>query len=148
MTRDRPAAAGPSRLLVLFIPGQSQPQGSSRAFVVAGKARVTSANKQLKAWREKAVVVIRQEMNLCGRDRPFTAPVRVTIGDLRLAPKRRSGRVHPCVRPDLDKIIRAVLDALTDAQAIADDCLVCEIEAWKDYSSDAGVYVKVQEIGE
>jgi crossover junction endodeoxyribonuclease RusA len=60
------------------------------------------------------------------------------------APKRR--RVWPDKRPDLDKLIRAVLDALTQV-IFADDSQVVEIRATKDYVAP-GVTVEIRRIME
>jgi Holliday junction resolvase RusA-like endonuclease len=51
-----------------------------------------------------------------------------------------------CVKPDLDKLIRAVLDALTDAKVISDDAHICTIHALKDYGQKEGVFVCLDEL--
>jgi Holliday junction resolvase RusA-like endonuclease len=131
--------------LHIFIPGESEPQGSARGFIVGDRVIITSANKRLKAWRTKAVLTIRQAMLDAGMTEPWRVPVEVSIGDSRRSPKRCK-RVYPCVRPDLDKIVRAALDALTEASVITDDCLVCKLHAWKQYDTEPGVYITVEEI--
>lgn len=53
---------------------------------------------------------------------------------------------QPSVRPDLDKLCRAVLDALTDAGIWHDDSQVCSLSAIKVYADEtkhAGVYCNV-----
>ncbi len=60
------------------------------------------------------------------------------------APKKR--RVWPDKRPDLDKLTRAVLDALTYV-VYADDSQVVEIRATKDYGAP-GVAVEIHRIAE
>ena len=94
-----------------------EPQGSSKAFVVSGKARITSDNNKLKPYRQTITCTVLDELNRRGIDTPV-APKHEPV-DLNLifvlrrpasAPKRRK---RPAVKPDLDKLIRATLDALT-----------------------------------
>ena len=42
-------------------------------------------------------------------------------------------RELPTVTPDLDKLVRSTLDALTSSKVVADDKLVCRIDARKVY---------------
>ena len=53
-------------------------------------------------------------------------------------------RSEPFVRPDLDKLIRAVLDGLTGV-AYEDDQQVVRLTAQKAYGETEGVYVKISE---
>lgn len=46
---------------------------------------------------------------------------------------RAAAPEEPVTRPDLDKLIRSTLDALTDAGALADDSRVVELRAVKVY---------------
>src|SRR5262245_22213868 len=45
-------------------------------------------------------------------------------------------RPHPIKKPDLDKLIRAILDALTDASVLGDDAQVVHLVAHKFYGDD------------
>jgi Holliday junction resolvase RusA-like endonuclease len=45
-------------------------------------------------------------------------------------------RPLPSVKPDLDKLIRAIGDAATKAGVIQDDSQICEIVAHKVYEAD------------
>lgn len=53
-------------------------------------------------------------------------------------------RSEPFVRPDLDKLIRAVLDGLTGV-AYEDDQQVVRLTAQKAYGETEGVYIKISE---
>ncbi len=53
-------------------------------------------------------------------------------------------RSEPFVRPDLDKLIRAVLDGLTGV-AYEDDQQVVRLTAQKAYGKTEGVYIKISE---
>lgn len=48
---------------------------------------------------------------------------------------RESAPTHPTTRPDLDKLIRSTMDALTDSGVIVDDAQVVDIRAYKAYPS-------------
>lgn len=53
-----------------------------------------------------------------------------------LLPKPKSvKRAQPTVKPDIDKLCRGTLDALTQAGAIDDDARVCQLIACKTYAS-------------
>ncbi len=53
-------------------------------------------------------------------------------------------RDEPYVRPDLDKLIRAVLDGLTGV-AYEDDQQVVRLTAQKAYGETEGVHIKISE---
>lgn len=61
----------------------------------------------------------------------------------RLTAPKSVRREHPTVRPDLDKLVRAVLDALTGL-AYKDDSQVVSIQASKTYWVDPGLRGVVQ----
>ena len=118
------------------------PQGSTRAWVVNGKPIITSSAKGLSVWRRLVADVAQ---NYAPRE-PWEGPVGIELHfglpKPKSAPKRK--RVWPDKRPDLDKLTRAVLDALTYV-VFADDSQVIEIRASKDYGAP-GVVVEIRRI--
>lgn len=53
-------------------------------------------------------------------------------------------RAYHTVAPDLDKLCRFLLDAITDAgNVFEDDSQVCELALGKVYSDKVGIYLKV-----
>ena len=86
-------------------------------------------------WAAKAAGVRRMERDV---------PVRVHVY-FRFPFPRRRGRLCPVVRPDVDKLVRALLDALTGV-AYEDDAQVVELFALKVYADDARTIVNVSEI--
>ena len=48
---------------------------------------------------------------------------------------RKGAPIHPANGPDLDKLVRGVLDALTDAGMFEDDRQVQSLIAWKRYTN-------------
>jgi crossover junction endodeoxyribonuclease RusA len=112
--------------------GTPIPQGSMRAFLRPGMKHpvVTSDNKKLKPWR--------QEVTGCAL-RAFRAPVLrpsalcVEINFFLTKPERKSSKIHhPSTKPDADKLLRGVLDALTGV-VYEDDSQVCRIIVEKYY---------------
>ncbi len=124
-----------------FVRGIPAPQGSKRAFITGDRAVVVDANpKTLKDWRTAVGFVLQSEW----RGPPMDGALSVELNFALLRPKSVSEkrRPHPTVKPDLDKLVRAVLDALTGI-VIADDARVVELHATKEYSDEAGVSIGV-----
>ena len=124
------------------------PQGTVRAFVAGGRARIASdanrANSPLGAWR----AAIRTEAQIAMAGRPtMTAPVVVVAWFELPRPASLPKRVtEPDAKPDIDKLIRALLDGMTGV-VFVDDAQVCSISAAKRYGPQPGVYVTVEEQG-
>lgn len=123
-------------LLSVRVHGTPSPQGSKKAFVVGGKARIVDQNPTgLANWRNavaEATVTARTEAALetvevaCGLFLRFYMP----------RPKSAAKRNLPHVKPDLDKLVRATMDALTSAGLYLDDALVVQVYAEKVYAGD------------
>src|SRR5437773_12459326 len=111
-------------VITFQVHGLPVPQGSTRSWVVNGKPVITSAAKGLATWR-RLVADVAQRF---APDAPWLGPVGIElhfgIPKPKSAPKKR--RVWPDKRPDLDKLCRAVFDALTYV-IFADDSQVVEI---------------------
>lgn len=124
--------------------GLPVPQGSTRSWVVNGKPVITSAAKGLSTWRRLVSDVAQRY----APEEPWEGPVGIElhfgIPKPKSAPKRK--RVWPDKRPDLDKLIRAVFDALT-CVIFADDSQVVDVRATKDYGAP-GVVVEIHRIFE
>lgn len=116
--------------------------------VAKARPRVTKAGKaytpkKTRDWEKMAAQAIALTW---GATPPVDRPVNVTLTAVYPRPKRRppnvdpetwksGGRVWRPSRPDLDNIIKAVLDAAQLAGVIKDDSLVVEIAARKVYAS-------------
>jgi Holliday junction resolvase RusA-like endonuclease len=125
--------------LVFTVTAVPKPQGSKRAFVVKakgdGKARavvVDSDKEPLRAFREAVRATAVEQ----GAEQ-LTGPVRVVLAFALPKPKsaERGPRRWPIGKNagDVDKLTRAVLDALTDAHVWGDDGQVVELKVRKDY---------------
>lgn len=108
--------------------------------------------ERLKDWRvavKEAALQAREAGNVA----TMTGAVRLQVHFLMPRPASVSPkkRFYPIVAPDLDKLIRAVGDALKDAGVYKDDCVICSIEATKQYATDdlqnsPGAWIVVSEI--
>lgn len=127
--------------------GTPQPQGSTRVFMVAGRPRITTDNDRLKPWR-KAIVNAAWQAIEEHRWEATAEAVAVTL-TFRLPRGKTVTRALPTVRPDLDKLIRAVLDSLTTAGVYNDDSQVIRLAVGKFYAAegtDPGVHVTITEL--
>lgn len=130
-------------MLEFTVDGDPKPQGSKRGFVTrSGKvALVEQGGRAFHAWRDTVTVVAMQE-RVRQRWHPFTeGPVGVELG-FRVKKPLKPKYPSPAVRPDIDKLARAVLDALTAAHIWQDDGQVTDLRVTKHYGKP-GVTVRV-----
>jgi crossover junction endodeoxyribonuclease RusA len=112
-------------LLEVFVPGQAAPQGSKRH--VGGGVMIESS-KLVKPWRTQVAWTVAQVW----RDAPLQGPVRVELEFVMprpaATPKRRT---PPAIKkPDVDKLTRAIFDALSKV-VWRDDSVVTDVHATK-----------------
>ena len=134
-------------MLDFFAEGTPVPQGSKNAYVRGGRAVLVDANPRLKSWRALVREAAEAAMEDAGWEM-LDEPCRVYLGFTMPRPKRPRWWV-PAVKPDLDKLTRAVFDALTDAGVWRDDSRVVRMEVTKKYESEEegavpGVWVEVK----
>lgn len=139
-------------MIVLHVTGTPAPKGSSRAMNIGGKARLiassSSANARKQAAWHKAV-----QSSVAPNVVPIDGPVCVAM-TLRLARPRnhygtgRNANVvkptapgWPLVCPDIDKLVRCTLDALTGL-AFVDDSRIVSVNATKVYG-EPGAEIRV-----
>lgn len=112
------------------------PQGSMRALTSkAGVPYVCHTNNGLKAWRKTVKDYIHDRRLALKWEDKMAGGVYVYLVFVMPKPKSAKRRLLS-VRPDVDKLTRAVLDAATDAGMWADDGQVTEIHAFKRYARD------------
>jgi Holliday junction resolvase RusA-like endonuclease len=128
---------------VFFVAGLPAPQGSKSAVVIKGRAVIIDDNsKSLRAWRKS--VAAAAEVAL-GYGAPPLGPVKLSLGFV-LPRGVTVTRPAPSVRPDLDKLVRAVMDAVTASGAWGDDAQVVELHCSKVYGAAPGVHVLVEPV--
>lgn len=133
---DAAGARPADHVLILTVFGKPITQGSKTRtrFGMRDDNAVT-----LKPWREAVKTAALDAM--AGRvrlDGPVVVEILATFDRPKSAPKHR--RVWPITRSsgDADKIIRAILDALTDAGVWRDDSQVVAVTAVKVHVGDLG----------
>ena len=127
------------RFTVVGIP---VPQGSMKAFTRRGGGRpiMTSDNARTRPWKDAVVWAAADAL----AEATIRGPVEVALTFRFGRPKSHHGKRGllpsaprlPSVRPDLDKLVRAILDALVEASVMADDAQVVTLSATKDYAAD------------
>lgn len=123
-----------------------EPQGSIRAFMIGGRPRLTSDNKDLKSFRQQVSLAALTEMREAKKELILRkVPVRLTLTFFFSRPLSKSKKAHMTVLPDLDKLIRSVGDALSGI-CYADDSQVIEVNASKAYEQPERVIVQVESL--
>lgn len=141
----------------LWVDGVPIPQGSKS--VARATGRTYDANPKLRPWRKHVADTV-AAWRLITQQQTYTVPVAANLAFVLPRPKghwrtgrnahllRDSAPRHPGVKPDLDKLVRAIFDALTTAQLWTDDALVCHATIAKRYphidgTEAPGVYISV-----
>lgn len=142
--------------IAFFVPGIPVAKGSAKAFVVKGRAIVTQTNgAKQKPWAS-AISYTAQQAGV----RPMAGPVMVRMTFVMPRPKahlRKSGAIKETApsfhtsKPDVDKLVRLVFDALTGI-AWKDDSQAQIRAANKIYTnaqySQTGVNVRINQLGD
>jgi len=120
--------------------GTPVPQGSMRSY---GRSVVPTNASRLRPWRYAVAAEAEAEMARAGIPGWQHGPVSVEVVFRMPRPKshyRADGRLKETAplwtwkRPDIDKLLRAVLDGMTDAGVWTDDSQVVGVQAAKYYS--------------
>jgi crossover junction endodeoxyribonuclease RusA len=127
--------------LEIVVEGSPVPQGSFRHI---GNGRIIAANPKLNAWRQTIAdqvsekTAVRLIEGFCRVDLVFTLPRPKSV------PKSR--RTRPTTKPDLDKLVRAALDAISlprYVQLLTDDSIVTDLHAAKRYADHTPPGVRI-----
>lgn len=122
-----------------FAPGTPAPKGSHKAFPVhrtdgSVGVVVTDTSKGLHAWSDTVAGMAHAKVGPLATY-PLTGAVGIGLHFYLPRPKRKV-RPLPSVRPDLDKLARAVLDGLNIAGVFVDDGQVTTLVLMKEYTSE------------
>lgn len=116
-------------MINVFVPGDPVTQGSMR--VMRGRA-IHSNHTRLMRWRSDIA-----------DSHPWTVTDGMVDVELRFFIKRPRTTKRSYPRLDIDKLIRAVLDALT-GHAYGDDSQVVTVTASKEFSDTPGVRITMR----
>jgi crossover junction endodeoxyribonuclease RusA len=129
-----------------FVPGIPQPQGSMSR---SRTGHTYHGNKKLMPWRRKVAEDVALSIRWSGLDiirRPHGAVVEITAYFERPKSVRAGKRPMHTVKPDPDKLLRAVLDALTGI-AYEDDAQVIQATVCKEYRvGEPGVRIDIRRV--
>ncbi|MFD5599213.1 RusA family crossover junction endodeoxyribonuclease [Leucobacter sp. NPDC058333] len=126
-------------LLSFHVAGVPVPQGSKTVF----NGRAVDANaKKLRPWRRHVTATARAAMVAAGLNEPLDGPL-VLAQEFVFERPKSVKRAHPSVKPDGDKLLRALCDALTDAGVWRDDSQMVQWPGRKVYGPNPGVQVSV-----
>jgi crossover junction endodeoxyribonuclease RusA len=115
----------PAVVLALFVPGRPAPQGSKRH---VGRGILIESSKACGPWRTVVAYHVAQVHTGAPLDGPLAIRLGFVMPRPTSTPKRRT---PPAVKkPDVDKLARAVLDALTGV-AWRDDSQITDLRASK-----------------
>ncbi len=92
------------------------------------------SSKKVKPWRQDVVAAVTSYMaanSVAMIDAPVRVELTFVLPKPLSAPKRKI--TYPSKKPDIDKLCRSTLDALTTAGLIRDDARVIELVARKVY---------------
>jgi crossover junction endodeoxyribonuclease RusA len=131
-------------IIDVAVNGEPAPQGSKSFKGIAknGRAIMVESSRRVKPWRHRVQDAFEGEIRALA-DRfpgmfPLTGPVALeltfTMRKPASAPKRR--RTFPVKRPDVDKLLRAVLDAGTAAGLWCDDSQVVDLSTRKAFPAE------------
>jgi crossover junction endodeoxyribonuclease RusA len=122
--------------LRITVHGRPAPQGSKRH---VGRGILIESSKGLQPWRQAVTTAAHNTRQRHEHPGYPEGPLTVAITYLLPKPQattavRRKFPLLPWLRPDLDKLLRATLDALTDAGIWHDDAQVTTLHARKIYA--------------
>lgn len=132
-------------LLCFLIHGHPATQGSKKAFKRGKKIVLVEMDPKLPEWR---AAVTKAAKDAAGPDwKPWDGPISVR-GVIRLpAPRKSKFGEWPAGPPDLDKLQRAIGDALTNSKVITDDARIVHWDIRKTWAeNNIGATITIAEM--
>lgn len=145
-------------MLEIRVYGNPAPQGSKRFMGIrGGKGILVESSKAVKPWRQAvtfAAVASMESAGLNARHSGAAITGAVSLDLVFTMPKPKSAPKRtvtmPDKKPDIDKLCRATMDALTDSGAIEDDARVVRLHALKVFPGEGtdslpvpGVFIRI-----
>lgn len=123
----------------IWIAGKAAPQGSKKAFVINNRAVLVDASEGNKAWRKHVTDTVRQHEKYIR----YKGAVNVTLA-FYMEKAKTNKTSFMMQKPDIDKLCRSVLDALTDSEIIEDDSRVVSLTSHKKWAQEQpGVLITI-----
>jgi len=92
---------------------------------------MVESSKFLPEWRSAVMLAAKSALNDSMNVTPFSEPVKLEVSFFIERPKESKYPNYPGGKPDLDHLVRAVGDSLTQAGVLVDDSVIVEIVARK-----------------
>lgn len=154
--------------LTFTVHGTPAPQGSKRAFVNKKTGRAIIVEQQhdrVRSWRDAVKGAALGAMDNTGVSArfPIHGPIHIAVTFWLKRPAghygtgrnalvlKASAPDYPARMPDIDKLIRATFDALSDVAVWDDDGQVCVVDIAKQWARDfhpAGADIQISAMGE
>lgn len=137
-------------MMDFIIPGEPQAKQRPR---INRRTMSMYTPSETKAYENKISVICKYAM-LARKAEPAEGPIRVLVAVYKRIPKSASrkqqglmasGSIRPMTRPDLDNVVKIVLDGMNKV-AYKDDRQVVAIQAMAQYSQEPRVEVTVEEV--
>ena len=137
-----------NRTLSFFTKGDPIPEGSHKYVGYRnGKPTIVHDNLRLAGWRMIVARDAKNAADAAGWAPKHDGPVTVEARFYMPRPKRPRFPNHAATKPDLDKLIRAIGDALADYNGVlAEDSRIVTWTTSKEYATDdqkPGVHITV-----
>jgi Holliday junction resolvase RusA-like endonuclease len=125
----------------IWVPGKPTPQGSKKGFVINGRAILVDASEGNKAWRKKVTDTVKAHEQYIR----YKGAVNVSLVFYMEQAKSNKTRFM-MQKPDVDKLCRSILDALSDSEIIEDDSRVVTLTAQKKWADQQpGVLITISQ---
>lgn len=132
-------------LIRFFVLGEPVTEGSTKYMGKRGGRPIILHDKhsELAAWRQKVAQVAVLYARQAGWELPLDEPVAIRVA-FTLAPPKRPRWSEAATKLDLDKLQRAIGDALgAKGSVLREDSRICEWHAVKQYGDNPGVQVTI-----
>lgn len=142
LDEPEPAAPHGGWAVDLFVPGRPAPQGSKRH---VGNGIMVESSKAVAPWRTTVAWHAAQEFTGSVLDGPLAVEIEFVMPRPASCPKRSTPAAIK--RPDVDKLARAVLDALSSV-VWRDDSLIVDLHPTKrlaEIGETPGARIRIRE---
>lgn len=132
------------QILETDVPGKPIAQGSMKSY--GGRRIVHSNARELTQWRQAVAWTLRTQY----RGEPLDEPIAVHAV-FRLQRPKTVKREYPTTPPDLDKLQRAIGDAITESGIVKDDSRIIEwrtVKRYVEWETAPGVAIYIYTMAE
>lgn len=151
---DRDGDGSSNVVFSIFVPGVPAPKGSGSRVTPPGgravyiEAGTTRSRRAKKTWASAIADTARATYH----GPPLSCAIEIDVSYIFLRPKsrRRLAETYHTIKPDLDKLHRAIFDPLTRAKVIKDDCVIASDRGEKIYTdnaAEAGARITLRRLG-